>query len=54
MERIVQEQRTIYEKTRTDLNKNRDMMQNLVVAVLAMSLVIIALFAREDRSQKKK
>ena len=30
------------------------MMQNLVVAVLAMSLVIIVLFAREDRSQKKK
>ena len=29
-------------------------MQNLVVAVLAMSLVIIALFAREDKSQKKK
>jgi hypothetical protein len=29
-------------------------MQNLVVAVLAMSLVIIVLFAREDRSQKKK
>jgi hypothetical protein len=29
-------------------------MQNLVVAVLAMSLVIIALLAREDRSQKKK
>jgi len=30
------------------------MMQNLVVAVLAMSLVIIVLFAREDKSQKKK
>ena len=29
-------------------------MQNLVVAVLAMSLVIIVLFAREDKSQKKK
>ena len=29
-------------------------MQNLVVAVLAMSLVFIVLFAREDRSQKKK
>jgi len=29
-------------------------MHNLVVAVLAMSLVIIVLFAREDRSQKKK
>jgi hypothetical protein len=29
-------------------------MQNLVVAVLAMSLVIIALFSREDKSQKKK
>ena len=54
MERIVQEQRTIYEKTRTDLNKNRDMIQNLVVAVWAMSLVIIALFAREDRAESQK
>jgi hypothetical protein len=54
MERIVQEQRTIYEKTCTNLNKNRVMMQNLVVAVLAMSLVIIALFAREDRAESQK
>ena len=53
MERIVQEQRTIYEKTRTNLNKNRVMIQNLVVAVLAMSLVIIAIFAREDRKRKQ-
>ena len=30
------------------------MIQNLVVAVLAMSLVIIALFAREDRAEKRK
>ena len=27
-------------------------MQNLVVAVLAMSLVIIVLFAREDRAER--
>ena len=54
MERIVQEQRTIYEKTRTNLNKNRDMMQNLVVAVWAMILVIIAIFAREDRAESQK
>ena len=54
MERIVQEQRTIYEKTRTNLNKNRDMIQNLVVAVWAMSLVIIAIFAREDRAESQK
>ena len=30
------------------------MKQNLVVAVLAMSLVIIALFAREDRQESRK
>ena len=54
MERIVQEQRTIYEKTCTNLNKNRDMMQNLVVAVWAMILVIIAIFAREDRAESQK
>ena len=54
MERIVQEQRTIYEKTCTNLNKNRDMIQNLVVAVWAMSLVIIAIFAREDRQDRKR
>ena len=54
MERIVQEQRTIYEKTRTNINKNRDMMQNLVVAVWAMILVIIAIFAREDRAESQK
>ena len=30
------------------------MMQNLVVAVWAMSLVIIALFAREDRAESQK
>lgn len=29
------------------------MMQNLVVAVWAMSLVIIAIFAREDRKRKQ-
>ena len=54
MERIVQEQRTIYEKTCTNINKNRDMMQNLVVAVWAMILVIIAIFAREDRAESQK
>ena len=30
------------------------MMQNLVAAVWAMSLVIIAIFAREDRAEKRK
>ena len=54
MERIVQEQRTIYEKTCTNINKNRIMIQNLVVAVWAMSLVIIAIFAREDRTESQK
>ena len=54
MERIIQEQRTIYEKTRTNINKNRDMLQNLVVAVWAMILVIIAIFAREDRAESQK
>lgn len=29
------------------------MMQNLVVAVLAMSLVVIVLFAKEDRAEKR-
>ena len=29
-------------------------MQNLVVAVWAMSLVIIAIFAREDREKREK
>ena len=53
MERLVQEQRTIYEKTCTNLDKNRVMIQNLVVAVWAMSLVIIAIFAREDRKRKQ-
>ena len=30
------------------------MMQNLVVAVWAMILVIIAIFAREDRQDRKR
>jgi hypothetical protein len=30
------------------------MMQNLVVAVLAMILLIIAIFAREDRAESQK
>ena len=30
------------------------MMQNLVAAVWAMSLVIIAIFAREDRAESQK
>ena len=30
------------------------MMQNLVVAVWAMCLVIIAIFAREDRQERKR